>query len=116
MGARKQHSITILVLAIYVVVGIGYSWNVFDHVFRFGRRPYILTKSKAPSPPIVKVVWTQQKHYPSSPKDDIPAPAIVSDGTNHHCPESFVVAGLGIVVAIPPLDLQDQSPRAPPKV
>jgi hypothetical protein len=114
MQRRFQHIVATLVLVCHVLVGgIGF-WDVLGHVFYSGTHPTIITKGIPPSPSEPKIVWTQQKHYSSSPKENVSTPALVSARPVHHFEEFSFVASAPFVILPSSFRPHEDSPRAPP--
>ncbi len=112
---RIKHIVAVVALISYVLVGAIGFWNTIDQFFQHGTQPWVINKGQAPLPSSSRVVWTQQKHYPSTARDDIQTPAVVSEGTYHYW-QNFSTAAIS-----EPLDAaavgfsQQYTPRAPPK-
>jgi hypothetical protein len=114
VNRKIQHIVALVVVVSYVLVGAIGFWDVLGQMFYSGTHPTIITKGNPPGPSQPKVVWTQQKHYPSSSKDNVPTPALVSARPAHHFEEfSFVTSGpfVNLSSSFHP---HEDSPRAPP--
>ncbi len=101
-------------LASYLLVGAVGFWNTLDQFFQYGTNPWVFKNWKSTTPSPSRVVWTQQKHYPSTAKDEVQAPAVVSHQPDDVWQESFVVApGPSITEKASGFSHQ-HIPRAPP--
>ena len=109
-----KNIVAIVALVSYLLVGAVGFWTTLGQFFQYGTRPWVITKSSAPTPPASKVVWTQQKHYPSSARDDLQTPALVSQKTNFHWQGFFVVAVVQLFAATTDAYSRPFAPRAPP--
>ena len=116
MHHKTNHIVAVIALTSYLAMGAISLWHALDHAFRFGTRPYVLTKCKAPTPPFVKAVWTQPKHYPSSARDQAPTYATVTERPTWNRQVSFLAANTRFVARCSSFDLQEESPRAPPQL
>ncbi len=114
MQRRFQHIVVFVVAVSYVLVGAIGFWDVLGQVFNFATHHPIIARGKPPAPQQSKVVWTQQKHYPSSSKDNVSTPALVSARPVHHVQEFSFVASAPFVFQSSSFHPQQYSPRAPP--
>ena len=114
MNKRLQHIVALIVVVSYVLVGAIGFWDVLGQMFYSGTHPTIITRGNPPAPPLPKVVWTQQKHYPSLSKDNVPTPALVSARPVHHFQQFSLVASVPFVFQSFSFHPHEDSPRAPP--
>lgn len=115
MRYTKRNTVTVSVLTAYILVGAVGFWGTLSKMFLFGEHPWKISQNRIPTPPPLKVVWTQQKHYPSPQQDNVPLPAILTlDNIRSHS-ESFVARWTGSVPERTSDFLQSRSPRAPPQ-
>ncbi len=109
-----RNIITVVALDSYMLVGAVGFWNTVDQFFLHGTHPWVIKKGKPPSPSPCKVVWTQQKHYPSTTNNDVQTPAVIAQGTCDHWKNSFEVAiTRPLMVTATGFSLLS-TPRAPP--
>jgi hypothetical protein len=111
---RIRNIVALVVVVSYVLVGAIGFWDVLGQMFHSGTHPTIITKGNPPGSQQPKVVWTQQKHYPSSSKDNVPTPALVSDRPAHHFQEFSFAVSPPFVILSSSFHPHEDSPRAPP--
>jgi hypothetical protein len=114
MNRKIQHIVAPFILVCYILVGAIGFWGVLNEALAFGTQGTFVSKSGPPSPQPVKVVWTQQKHFPSSSNDNIPVPALACNSPFHQFEESWLAAASPFVVQRSSFHPHENSPRAPP--
>lgn len=115
MRTRLNHIIAVGTLVSYILVGAVGFWGTLGQAFLGGTNPYVLTKSKSPATPAAKIVWTQKKHFPSTSRDDVPAPAVLAAGSYRPLPGSIELVAAARTF-VPSFDVDEtHSPRSPPR-
>jgi hypothetical protein len=111
---RLKHIVAIGTLVSYLLVGAIGFWSALEQIFQFGTHPWVITKGKLPTPGPTKVIWTQQKHYPSSARDDVFVAATVSDLTPSHLQPTFIIVSIQHFGECSSSCSRPYSPRSPP--